>query len=141
MATEQPPPPQPPPEPARRAPQARWLDAEAGPVVRPFFVTRGRARPVTGDYDLVAFVVAEAPPTVELPEHFQPEHRDILALTQEPATVADIAAALRLPVGAVRVLLGDLAQDRLVSLHHSAAGGQHNDDNVLKAVISGLRAL
>ena len=34
-----------------------WLDSDAGPVVRPYAVTGGRARPVVGGFDLVAFVV------------------------------------------------------------------------------------
>lgn len=141
MATEQPPPQPPPPEPASHDESPQWMDAEAGPVVRPFAVTRGRARPATGNYDLVAFVAAEVAPTADLPQHFQPEHRHIIGITQEPAAVADIAAALHLPVGAVRVLLSDLVQEGLVSLHKAAAGAGYNDDNVLKAVISGLRAL
>lgn len=141
MATEPPTPPQPPPEPARRAAAPSWLDAEAGPVVRPFAVTRGRARPVTGNFDLVAFVLAEVPAAAELPPHLQPEHRDIIEVTQEPAAVADVASALDLPLGVVRVLLSELVQDGLVSMHESVTAVGRNDENVLKAVISGLRAL
>ena len=31
-----------------------WLDHEAGPVVRPYAMTGGRATPVAGGFDLVA---------------------------------------------------------------------------------------
>ena len=36
----------------------RWLDAEAGPVVRPYALTRGRTRHSGEAFDLVATVTA-----------------------------------------------------------------------------------
>ena len=36
----------------------RWLDAEAGPVVRPYALTQGRTRHAGESFDLVATVMA-----------------------------------------------------------------------------------
>jgi hypothetical protein len=124
----------------RGGPDHDWLDREAGPVVRPYAMTGGRVRPTSGGFDLVAFVVA-APFDGPLPVHLQPEHRAILDLTREPLSVAEVAAHLDLALGVVRVLLGDLLSEHLISMHepHGAAGLP--DENVLKAVVNGLRAL
>lgn len=119
-----------------------WLDDDAGPVVRPYMVTGGRVRPVTGGFDLLAFVLA-APGAARSPEaaELQPEHRAILAMTQQPISVAELAAALDQLVGVVRVLLGDLLVAGLIALHEPSAASQAPDDDILQAVINGLRAL
>jgi Protein of unknown function (DUF742) len=121
-------------------PDHDWLDREAGPVVRPYAMTGGRVRPVSGGFDLVAFVVA-VPFDGPLPVHLQPEHRAILGLTQAPLSVAEVAAHLDLALGVVRVLLGDLLAERLISMHEPQAAAGLPDENVLKAVVNGLRAL
>ena len=118
-----------------------WLDQEAGPVVRPYAMTHGRTRPSTGQFDLIALVVATQS---ELPAHsgLGPEHAAIVRICQHPLSVAEVAAYLDLPVGIVRVLLGDLLDRALVL----ARGPQSETPDgpsqpVLKAVINGLRTL
>ena len=39
----------------------RWFDQEAGPVVRLYALTKGRARPAGLELDVVDVVVAETP--------------------------------------------------------------------------------
>jgi hypothetical protein len=121
--------------------EARWLDEQAGPVVRPYALTRGRARPTVGQFDLLAYVIAQ--PTGEPGEKgLQPEHRTILHLLAEgPATVAELASRLDLATGVLRVLLGDLLAAGRIAVHPPAAASHHPDDTVLKAVINGLRTL
>jgi hypothetical protein len=55
--------------------------------------------------------------------------------------VAEVAARLDLPVGVVRVLIGDLLQASLVSTFDSDSTVNPPDENTLQAVIDGLRAL
>jgi hypothetical protein len=117
-----------------------WLDQEAGPVVRPYTVTGGRARPVTGSLDLLSYVEALYAPDADV-IHLQPEHRSILNLTRTALSVAEIAAHLDLPVGVVRVLIGDLVQANLVSTFSSGTAVHPPDESILQAVIDGLRAL
>jgi hypothetical protein len=124
----------------RRAPHD-WLDTDAGPVVRAYAVTGGRVRPASGAFDLVAFVVAGPPERAAGRLHLQPEHRAILEIAQEPVSVAELASELDLALGVVRVLLGDLLAEGLVSMHEPKASTEMPDDDILKAVVNGLRAL
>ncbi len=117
-----------------------WLDDDAGPVVRPYTLTGGRSRPATGHLDLLTYVEALYAPEADL-VHLQPEHREILAIARTALSVAEIAARLDLPVGVVRVLIGDLLQESLVSTFESSAAVRPPDESILQAVIDGLRAL
>ena len=67
-----------------------WWDHEAGPVVRPYMVTGGRTEPTSADFDLISHVVATTSLAAETPS---PEHQAILGLTQEPRSVAEVAAS------------------------------------------------
>jgi hypothetical protein len=121
-------------------PHHNWLDADAGPVVRPYTMTGGRVRPEVGGFDLVAFVVATAPPSPT--DHMQPEHRAILVRAKRPVSVAELAAHLDLALGVVRVLLGDLLAAGLITMHEpSASSPRFPHDDMLKAVVHGLRSL
>ena len=51
----------------------RWLDAEAGPVVRPYALTQGRTRHTGESFDLVATVMATRAPVAD-PASLAPEH-------------------------------------------------------------------
>jgi hypothetical protein len=117
-----------------------WLDNDAGPVVRPYAMTRGRVASDGGEFDLVAFVVAAMPGLPPSP-HLQPEHHAIIAASWEPISVVELASKLDLAIGVVRVLLGDLRSAGLISLYEPPAASQPHDVDVLKAVVNGLRAL
>lgn len=118
----------------------QWVDDHAGPVVRPYAVTGGRARPVTGTFDLISLVTAtRVDATLEI--GLGPEHLAIVGLCQRVQSVAEIAAHLDLPVGTIRVLLGDLAARNLVQVREPRVTAGLPDDSVFEAVISGLRAL
>jgi Protein of unknown function (DUF742) len=123
----------------RRVPHD-WLDREAGPVVRPYTMTQGRVASATGEFDLLAFVVAarpQIPPSAQL----QPEHHAIVDACGEPVSVVELASKLDLSIGVLRVLLGDLRSAGLISLYEPPAAEQPHDVDVLKAVVNGLRAL
>jgi hypothetical protein len=118
----------------------RWLDREAGPVVRPYAVTKGRTLP-SGEqsFGLIDLVVAtgERPPA-----HFRPgpEHRRILGLCRRPTPVADVISEIDLPIGVVRVLLGDLAGEGMlrVIFTQSEPG---TEQRLLRMVLDGLESL
>jgi hypothetical protein len=117
-----------------------WLDLDAGPVFRPYALTRGRVAPSATDYDLVAFVIATSP---ETPPGFhpQPEHRAIVAAAGEPITIVELASKLDLSIGVLRVLLSDLRSAGMISLDEPPAASEPHDVDVLKAVVHGLRTL
>lgn len=122
---------------------AGWRRRDSGPVVRPYALTGGRTEPGDGEVlDLLAVVVAgHAPATGRDTGQLTPEHRRILALCQQPVTVADIAADLDLPVGVVRVLLADLIRQDAVVVVRKRSSGQEADTTMLQEILNGLRAL
>jgi len=119
----------------------RWLDREAGPVVRPYALTKGRTIP-SGEQSFglidVVFATGERPP----PAHFRPgpEHKRILSLCRRPTPVADVISEIDLPIGVVRVLLGDLAGEGMlrVILAQSEPG---TEQRLLRMVLDGLESL
>jgi hypothetical protein len=120
----------------------QWLRHDSGPVVRPYAVTGGRTESADGEVlDVVAVVVAVPGDEDTDPQRRTPEHRRILALCQHQATVADIAAGTALPLGVVRVLLGDLIMSGVVRVVRQRPAGQRPDNNVLQEILNGLRAL
>lgn len=127
-------------QPTVESDECLWLDSDAGPLVRPYTVTGGRARSDGGEFDLLAFVVA-GPGAGRYATHLLPEHRAILARAATPVSVAELASHVDLALGVVRVLLGDLARDGLITTHEPVGGSRPMDDHLLEAVIDGLRAL
>jgi Protein of unknown function (DUF742) len=121
----------------------KWDARDFGPVVRPYAVTGGRTEPAGGKLlDLIAIIVASGR-TVPAgdPMGLSPEHRRILRLCREPATVADVASDTALPLGVVRVLLADLIlQGRITVLPQRPVDEQPRAD-LLREVLDGLRAL
>ncbi|MFD6533758.1 DUF742 domain-containing protein [Streptomyces sp. NPDC060184] len=121
-----------------------WFDADAGPVVRPYAMTRGRtAGAVSLRLDLIAVVVPE--PAADDPDRdasLSPEHVEIVELCcAVPQSIAELAAGLDLPVGVVRVLVADLVEEELVQVTRPVPPAELPDVNLLREVINGLRAL
>ncbi|GAA4054974.1 DUF742 domain-containing protein [Nonomuraea soli] len=110
-----------------------WMDDEAGPVVRPYALTRGRTRPSGETFDLIALVSAVRE------GGSGPEQEAILRAAQSPISVADLAVELDLPVGVVQVILGDMRDHGLISV--TSQVGSRPSERILKEVINGLRAL
>lgn len=133
------------PKPA--AGDAVWTDRyddEAGPLVRLYAMTAGRARTDNGAerVDLMAIVRrTQSDPRAPLP----PEQRHLLALCGNgPRPVADLASDSGLPLGVVRVLLGDLTAHGLIRItppDTATSASQRPDAHLLREVINGLRAL
>jgi len=119
----------------------RWLDAEAGPVVRPYALTQGRTRPAGEAFDLVA-TVTTTQTRISDPGGLGPEHFAVLQLAQSPTTVVDVASDLDLPLGVVRILLGDLRELGLVTIEAPVPMmAQQVDRDTLREVLHGLRGL
>jgi hypothetical protein len=118
----------------------RWLDREAGPVVRPYALTKGRTQPGAGvTFGLIDVVLATGQ---QLSQTFRPgpEQRQILRLCQRPTPLVDLASEIDLPVGVMRVLLGDLAGEGMLRIL-SAPRGPVTDQRLLRNVLHGLESL
>jgi hypothetical protein len=123
---------------------SHWFDDEAGPVVRPYAMTRGRTRHAAQHrLDLIAVVVTE--PDAGDPERdptLSPEHTDIVELCRDtPQSVAELSSELDLPIGVVRVLVGDLVDGEFVHVTRPVPPAELPDESILRDVINGLRAL
>jgi hypothetical protein len=118
----------------------RWMDAEAGPVVRPYALTQGRTRPAGASFDLVATVRATHARIAD-PTSLAPEHMNVLQLARAPTTVADIASDVDLPLGVVRIILADLRELGLVAISTPVVPAERIDTHILREVLNGLRGL
>jgi Protein of unknown function (DUF742) len=123
--------------------ESKWVDRNAGPVVRPYAVTGGRTEPADGEVlDLITIVVEAGQDGGDSdPIDFSPEHRRIVSLCRRPATVADVASDTTLPLGVVRVLLADLIQSGRIKVLPQRPAGQQPSTDLLREVLHGLRAL
>ena len=118
----------------------RWTDWDSGPVSRPYTVTGGRTRPRgTWQFDLVD-MVARTPKSADT-TFFSPERSRILDLCRVPTAVAELASAVGLPLGVVRVVLDDLLHENLIEVTAAAPRGRVTDVRLLRKVLEGLQAL
>jgi len=118
----------------------RWFDREAGPVVRPYALTKGRTLPSGGaSFGLIDVVVAtnERPSASFRPG---PEHRRILGMCRRPTPIVDLTSEIDLPLGVVRVLLGDLTSEGMLRVL-SSQRQQVTDQRLLRMVLDGLESL
>jgi hypothetical protein len=122
------------------SPDDHWLDEEAGPVVRPYALIRGRTRASGETLDLIAIITAVRGVQLD-PASLDPEHLEMLRLCRLPTSVAELASDLDLPLGVVRILLGDLRERSLIVIHHPIPPARLPDVQILKEVVDGLRRL
>ena len=112
-------------------------------MVRPYAVTRGRTRRSPARFDLVALVVGDPADAVEASRAWA---RSIVAIVAAVPTAACRSPRsppdLDLPLGVVRVLLGDLLEHGLIAMHEPPPEpAPLPDERIFEAVINGLRAL
>jgi hypothetical protein len=114
-----------------------WLDGDAARVVRPYAVTGGRTSPRV-QLDLMSMIVATGTGTGR---HLEPDHEQALSLCRQPAAVAEIAARLRLPAVAAKVLLSDLAHWGAVRAAAPVPASGAGNQLLLERVLDGLLRL
>jgi hypothetical protein len=103
-------------------------------------VTGGRTHPSGARHFDLLDVVARSPMQAHRSSD-NPERARILDLCIIPITVAELAAAVRLPLGVVRVLLDDLVREGLIDIRTMAPRGRVTDTRLLQKVLDGLHAL
>jgi len=95
-------------------PQVEEYEAEA---VRPFIMTGGRTRPLVDHLRIETLVIANRA-AMTAPLKF--EERTVVRLCQRANSLAEIAAALRVPLGVARVIVADLVTAGHVAVQESA---------------------
>jgi hypothetical protein len=70
------------------------------------------------------------------------EYRNVIALCGVPRSIAEVAALSALPVGVARVLVGDLAEQGLLTVHETRGpSGDDDDVALMERVLAGLRRI
>jgi hypothetical protein len=118
----------------------RWTDWDAGPVARPYTVTGGRTRPRGQTHLDLVDIIVRTPKSADI-TFSSPERSRILELCRVPTAVPELAAAVGLPLGVVRVVLGDLLHENLIEVIAAAPRGRVTDVRLLRKVLEGLRSL
>lgn len=117
-----------------------WVDDAAGPLIRPYAMTRGRTANSGRDLDMLTVIATlRSGPRLR---RTNPEYVTIVRLCGTPQSIAEVSAALRLPLAVVKILVGDLIADGILI---SQAPIQVADDlskiHILQAVLDGIRRI
>lgn len=114
---------------------------EGARIVPSYALTEGRTRPAGESLPLEALMtVTDLAQLYEAT--LQRESRAILALCQRPTSVAEVGAALRLPIGVARVLVSDLVASGCLYLAQPIpvdVNGRPSRE-ILERLLDGLRA-
>src|SRR5690606_22038365 len=105
--------------------------------VRPYVWTGGKtaAPPV---FAMETLVSANPQAVTEV---VRDEHRQVLALCDEPRSVSEIAAMLSVPLGVAKALLGAMVEENLLTVHRAGAGADGPGLELMERVLRGLRNL
>jgi hypothetical protein len=121
------------------------FDDAAGPLVRPYAVTRGRTMGAGHELDMLTLVVTVTPgPRLR---YLEPEYSEIVRLCRDAQSVAEVSAHLNLPLAVTKILVGDLITEGLLHFRAPASVDPDNgiavadDLNILQAVLDGIRKL
>ena len=103
-------------------------------------MTGGRTRPAHDDLELETLVSTTS--LGERSSTLTVEQRSIAALCRDILSIAEISARLDLPLGVIRVLVGDMADERPGHGPPARPGaGDRPDLALLERVLYGLRAI
>ncbi|MEU9180422.1 DUF742 domain-containing protein [Streptomyces sp. NPDC048550] len=120
--------------------------------VRPYSLTGGRTR-FTQVLHVETFVAAldtrasqpqmsdGGAPDDRMPDDRMPEMPAIVEVCRRMRTIAEISALLKLPLGVVRVLVSDLADQGRIRVYGTGHGPGRPERALLERVLSGLRRL
>ena len=116
------------------------LGTAGSAAVRPYAWTSGRTRSA---YHLeLETLVSVGQQGREQLSLLRFEHRIVAELCAQACSVAEIAALLAVPLGVAKVLLGDMAELGLITVHQPVDGdGAVPDLALMERVLSGLRRL
>lgn len=122
----------------------KLLTRRSGRLVRPYAITGGRTGAEFADIAFEAHVTATRL-GLQMRQQMPWEAAQIVNLTETGTAVIELAAILAVPIGVVRVLVGDLAQMDAVTVSNPAAevvaqGGEGYTD-LLQKVLDGIKSL
>lgn len=111
-----------------------------GPRARPYVLTRGRTQ--ARRHLAIEALVSTRPEGRWSSARLSGEFRSVRTLCGRPRSVAEVAATLSVPLGVVRVLLDDMADQGLVTIHDTRTASDGRPAMALmEQVLAGLRRL
>ncbi len=115
-------------------------DRRLGARLRPYALTGGRTRPVS---DLpIETLIRTTPQGQSAVPRLVLEQKQIATMCAAPLSVAELSAHLRVPLGVVRVLVGDMKAEGLLDTNRpQATPNDRPDIKLLERVLNGLQAL
>lgn len=117
-------------------------DHAPGPrtLVRPYVLTRGRTQ--SRRHMAIEALVSTRAGAHWNGARLTGEFRSVRTLCHHPRSVAEVAATLSVPLGVVRVLLDDMAEQGLVTIHDTRVSAEGRPAVALmERVLHGLRRL
>ncbi len=113
----------------------------ASPLVRPYALTGGRTRHAGRDLPIES-IIATTEQGSRTAVELTLERAAIVRWCTAPTSIAELAGRLGVPIGVVRVLVGDLSVLGHVDVHEPADDGSSRPDRaLLERVFAGLEAL
>ncbi len=126
-------------QPPRPDPRDEQPDDDIASSIRPYAWTGGRTR---------SQVQLELETLVSTSDNYRPgvrlsvEHQSVVDLCHESRSVAEVASLLSVPLGVARVLLADMAELGLITVHQTVSdSGSEPHLMLMERVLSGLRRL
>ena len=108
--------------------------------IRPYALTGGRVRSST-ELALEAIVRVTERGRTNAPA-LATEKREICQICESPASIAEVSAHLKLPLGVVRVLVGDMVTEGFLDCNDAVVTEDNRPDlRLLERVLDGLQAL
>ena len=120
-------------------PWGRYSDEEpAARIVRPYTITAGRTKS-TVDLPMEATLVLE--PSAQEREWGSDAQGRIVEVCDRKS-VAEVSAAVKMPIGVVRVVLGDLVEQGYVGVQATLNDSSSHDErlDLIERTLRGLRA-
>ncbi|MEV7324773.1 DUF742 domain-containing protein [Streptomyces sp. NPDC093970] len=117
------------------------LDAElelTTPLVPLFVIAQGRALPRDSEYEHTTIITAQDG-ALATARTLAPEARTVMDLIEVGfLSVAEVAAHTQLPLGIIRILLAQMAEDGLIHVRNPVPHAERHDPVLLTAVLDGL---
>jgi hypothetical protein len=107
--------------------------------VRPYAITGGRTN---ARLPLLLETLVSVPEyDLAVDQMLLAESREIYSLCRSVRSIAEISAELDIPLGVVRVLVSDLADDRQLRIHPTIANAGMPEHMLLERVLRGLQTI
>jgi len=110
--------------------------SSGGDLIRPYLATAGRTTSRVEGLKLETLVQHTGTrPSIRF------ESAKVFGMCELPISLAELSAHLSMPLGSVKVIVGDLISSGDLKAHRTVDGSSSNDVQLITRLISGVRKL